>query len=296
MTALRLREVLPRDGFQDLDFIVPADLKALVIETLFAAGLDWIEVSSMVHPRRLPQFADAEDVVSRARRLEGLTVSVFVPNRRGLDRALAVGVDEVSLAVASTDSLSQSNFRMDATEALDEVLATTRTAISAGVDVSVTIGGAFGCPFDGGVPTERVVALAERIVASGVRTVFAADTIGSASPADVAGLFGELTAALPGVALGAHFHGGTRAVDNAGAAVEHGATLLDSALGGYGGCPFVPSAPGNVPTEAVAAWMAQVGLLGAPDPDSLLACAGRVTTMLNEGKTNVAAAAAQPNG
>lgn len=288
MTALRLREVLPRDGFQDLDYTVPADVKKAVIDQLAAVGLHWIEVSSMVHPQWVPQFTDAEDIVAHARGISGLTVSVFVPNRRGLERALSLGVDEVSLAVAATDGLSRSNFRMGAAEHLQEVLAAAGLAAGEGVDASVTIGGAFGCPFEGEVAAAYVAAVAARIAASGVRTVFVADTIGTATPPHVDRVFAEVAAAAPGVAVGAHFHGGIRAIANVEAAVDRGAAVLDSALAGFGGCPFVPDAPGNVPTEAVAAWMQQRGIGGAPDPVALSACAARVAAILDAARPDEA--------
>ncbi|MDQ1503865.1 MAG: hydroxymethylglutaryl-CoA lyase [Actinomycetota bacterium] len=276
---LRRREVLPRDGFQDLDFFLPTETKVEIITALWSAGLRWIEVTSMVHPKWVPQFTDAEEVLARARQIEGLQTAVFVPNRRGLDRALAVGVDEVSLAVAGTDKLSEANFGMDRAVATAEVVRTAAAARQAGADVSVTIGGAFGCPYEGDVAPARVAEMARALAGEGIPTILLADTIGSATVAGVERLFATVASSCPGIALGAHYHGGAAAIDNVAAAVANGASILDSAIGGYGGCPFVPHAPGNVPTEAVAAWLGQ----GA---SALAECAVEVHRIIEEARAH----------
>src|SRR5262249_27762560 len=131
-TPVRIRDVLPRDGFQDEAQTIPTATKVEIVERLWAGGLRWVEVTSMVHPRRLPQFADAEEVLAAGGRLARLVRSVFVPNRRGLERALAVGAEEVSLALAATDTLSRENFGMDRDAALAEVLAVIDAATAAG--------------------------------------------------------------------------------------------------------------------------------------------------------------------
>ncbi|HZQ26228.1 MAG TPA: hypothetical protein VFA94_00895 [Acidimicrobiales bacterium] len=274
--TVRVREVLPRDGFQDLDFFLPTDAKVAIISALWSAGLRWVEVTSMVHPKWVPQFTDADEVLARVRALalHDLVAAAFVPNRRGLDRALAVGVDEVSFAVASTDKLSEANFRMDRAAATEELLQAAALAREAGADVSVTIGGAFGCPYEGDVPVARVADIARELAAEGIETVLLADTIGNATVPAVERIFGLVKQACPDVELGAHFHGGEAALACVAAAVDQGATVLDAALGGFGGCPFVPAAPGNVPTEAVVGW------LGEDRAAAVAACGLEVSAMI----------------
>jgi hydroxymethylglutaryl-CoA lyase len=232
----------------------------------------------MVHPKWVPQFPDADEVLTRVRALglDGLVTAAFVPNRRGLDRALAVGVDEVSFAIASTDKLSEANFRMGRAAATDEVLQAAALAREARADVSVTIGGAFGCPYEGDVTPEHVADMARGLVDGGIEVVLLADTIGNATVGAVERIFGLVAEECPSVELGAHFHGGEAALACVAAAVDQGATVLDAALGGFGGCPFVPSAPGNVPTEAVVGW------LGEDRAAAVAACGLEVSAMIAE--------------
>lgn len=284
--AVRLREVLPRDGFQDLPRFVPTATKVRIIEALHRAGLRWIEATSMVHPKWVPQFEDAEAVIARIRHLAGLRLAVFVPNRRGLDRARAAGVDEVSLAVASTDTLARSNFNASRDEVVAEVRRVAEAAMSDGLEVSVTIGGAFGCPFEGPVPEALVRSLVAAFAADGVPTLLLADTTGMGGPEVAGRLVAAVAAAHPGVALGCHFHGGAGALPCVQAALEAGARLFDTSLSGYGGCPFVPDAPGNVPTEAVVALFAARGVALPLDAEAIRLCAASVHALLEEETTH----------
>jgi hydroxymethylglutaryl-CoA lyase len=281
-TAVRVRDVLPRDGFQDYGAHVPTATKLATIEALYGAGLRWIEVTSMVHPRWVPQFTDAEAVVAGATALDGLEVSVFVPNRRGLERALAAGAHEISLAVATTDALSRENFAMERDAALAEVLAVADAAHAAGVRVSVTIGGAFGCPFAGPVSPETVVALAEPLAASPAASLFVADTIGAALPGQVGTLVERVRGALSDVPLGLHLHGGAAAVALLLEGVAAGATLVDTSSTGLGGCPFVPDAPGNVDTAASVAALHAAGVSTGLDLARLRAAATQITHLLED--------------
>jgi hydroxymethylglutaryl-CoA lyase len=278
---IEIREVLPRDGFQDLDRHLPAATKIAVTRRLWDAGLRWIEVTSMVSPKWVPQFADAEEVLRAARGLDGLKASVFVANRRGLERALAVGADEVSLALASTDTLSQKNFNMDREEALAELGAVAATAREAGAEVSLTIGGALGCPYEGEVAPADVAALAARAVALEPASLFVADTIGVGTPAAVGAVVRAVREAAPGPKLGVHLHGGDASTESVLVAIGEGATVVDSALAGFGGCPFVPDAPGNVSTEAVSRALDAAGLSHAEDSGALLAAAAEVRSMID---------------
>jgi hydroxymethylglutaryl-CoA lyase len=281
-TAVAIREVLPRDGFQDLDVRLPTDTKVAVVEALWGAGLRWIEITSMVHPKWVPQFADAEAVLAAVRELDGLTSSVFVPNRRGLDRALGAGATEVSLVVASTDALSRENFAMERDAALAEIVAVSEDAAAAGAQVSVTIGGAFGCPFEGAVSAETVRALVTAVAAAPVDSILLADTIGVARPDDVARLVGAVADLVGDRPLGVHLHGGAGAVTGVLAGVGAGATLVDASTTGLGGCPFVPDAPGNVSTEQTVAALHAAGIATGVSPSALDAAATEIRRLLDE--------------
>jgi isopropylmalate/homocitrate/citramalate synthase len=284
-----VRDVLPRDGFQDLDYHVPAPEKLAVIVALHNAGHRWIEVTSMVRPEWVPQFADAEAVLGACGALPGLCRSVFVPNRRGLDRALAIGCEEVSFAVATTDALSRANFNRDRDAMLGEVLGAAAAARAAGARASITIGGAFGCPYEGDVALDTVLGIADSIAGSGVDVVFLADTIGSATVGTVAAAFSALTDRHPELRLGVHLHGGPAAVDRVDAAIDAGASIVDVATAGLGGCPFVPSAPGNVPAEVVVARLAARGIPCDLDPSAAARAAAEVARILEEVRRSVTA-------
>jgi hydroxymethylglutaryl-CoA lyase len=254
-----LREVLPRDGLQDLSYHVPTDVKVKLVARLRKAGLRWIEVTSLVSPRWIPQFADAEAVIAEAKKFDGLRIAAFVPNQHGLERALDAGVDEVSLAIAATDRLSQANFAMSRDEALVKMKSVVAAAVANGVEASVTIGGAFGCPFEGVVLPDRVLELAQHFVDFGVGSVVVADTIGVATPVQVGDLVGRVRAIADTARVGIHLH-----VDHGpGGVVEGvraGATVIDVSTSGIGGCPFVPDPPGNVSTTAAAMALDQEGV------------------------------------
>jgi len=259
-TIVTLRDVLPRDGLQDLDYVVPTPAKVEIIARLRTAGLRWIEVSSMVSPRWVPQFADAEAVVSAAQDIDDLRLSVFVPNTRGLQRALQVGVDEVSLAIATTNKLSEENFAMSHQDALAEVSKVARIALDQGVGVTVTIGAAFACPFEGPVDPARVLELVKHLIALGVENIFLADTIGAASPTEIGELGARVVATAPAIPVGIHLHVRHDSADGVVEAVRAGAINIDVSTSGIGGCPFIPDPPGNVSATAVAARLAEEGI------------------------------------
>jgi hydroxymethylglutaryl-CoA lyase len=279
--TVRLREVLPRDGLQDYAFHVPATTKIAIVERLHAAGMRWIEVTSMVHPKWVPQFSDAEQVLAAVNGLDGLVASAFVPNRRGLDRAVGHGVDEASLAVAATDTLSRENFAMDRAEALTEILRVVAEADSAGIRSTVTIGAAFGCPYEGPVAADDVVELVRRLVDSAVSAVFVADTIGCATEGQVPDLVAQVVAAVPDRPVGVHLHGAGATADVI-RAVDAGARIVDSSTTGLGGCPFVPDAPGNVATELVIAGLVAEGVDAGLDLDAVTAAAHDINRLLQE--------------
>jgi len=255
MTTVELRDVCPRDGLQDFGQPVPTEQKRELVRQIHSAGISSIEVTSFVSPKAVPQLADAAELVEavRAESLEGAFLSAFVATRGGAERAVAAGVDELSTTVPATDGMTQANFRRDRDTMLQEVAA--MRGDFAGVPMSVTVAVAFGCPFDGAVPASLVVEVSDRLAEAGYERILLGDTIGVGNPHQVTELVGALTERLPQVTIGGHFHDARGSgVANVVAAVDAGATMIDAALAGMGGCPFAPGAAGNVATEDVA-WL-----------------------------------------
>jgi isopropylmalate/homocitrate/citramalate synthase len=246
-----IREVGPRDGLQNEQQIVPPETRAELVERLAAAGLRRIEAASFVNPDRVPQMAGAEEVVAALERRDGVVYSGLALNERGYDRLRATGLDEVSFAVAATESFSERNAGASVEAALEDAERIVERAKGDGLHASVTVSVAFGCPFEGPVDPQRVLAIGERLAATQADELVLADTIGVATPTQVTALvegFGRL-----GKPVGGHFHN-TRNTGyaNAYAALAAGATALDASVGGLGGCPFAPKATGNVATEDLA--------------------------------------------
>jgi hydroxymethylglutaryl-CoA lyase len=248
---IEIVEVGPRDGLQSEAQVLPTATKVEFVRRLVAAGLSRIEVASFVNPKRVPQMADAEAVLAAlsaarpAARYIGLVL-----NQKGFERARAAGCAEVGMAIAASESFSQRNQGCSVDDGIAAWLEIARAARSAGMRSQITISTAFGCPFEGEVPVDRVRAIAERLAAGEPDEIAIADTIGVAVPTQVTELVGTLRAALQGMKLRAHFHN-TRntGLANAYAAVAAGVRVLDASCGGIGGCPFAPAATGNIPTE-----------------------------------------------
>ena len=243
-------EVGPRDGLQSEPEVLPTTTKLEFIGRLADAGLRRIEVASFVHPGKVPQMADAEQVLAALPARKGVRYVGLVLNRKGFERAVAAGCEEVGMALAVTDSFNRRNQGADTGESIRQWLVIAAAARAAGVRAQITLSVAFGCPFEGEVPAERVVEVARRVAVGNPTEIAIADTIGVGVPAQVVELVGRLRGALPGVALRCHFHN-TRntGLANALAAVQSGVTTLDASTGGIGGCPFAPAATGNIATE-----------------------------------------------
>jgi hydroxymethylglutaryl-CoA lyase len=274
MTTVSIRDVAPRDGLQDQSEFIPTERKLELVRRIYETGVRWIEMTSFVSPKRVPQLADAAELcgAARAEEFPGLERSVFVATRGGVERALSAGVDEISTTVPATDAMTQANFARDRDTMLAEVL-----AMRADVDqpMSVTVAVAFACPFEGVVAAEDVLRLVDRLAAGGYRTILFGDTIGYGGPRGVGELFSGATERFPEITFGAHFHDARgAAVANVLTAVEAGGTLVDAALGGLGGCPFAPGAAGNVATEDVVWMLKQAGHDVGIDPRAV-ADAGR---------------------
>jgi hydroxymethylglutaryl-CoA lyase len=248
--SIELLEVGPRDGLQMEPGVVPTAVKAELIERLLRAGLKRIEVTSFVNPKKVPQMADAEELLSRLKRPEGVWFTGLVLNRKGLDRAIAAGCNEIGMVVVASDTFNRRNQGVSTEESIAAWIDIARSARAAGVRAQVTVSAAFGCPFEGDVPVDRVLEIARRVAEAEPHEICFADTIGAGVPGQVTELLTKARAALPGVRLRCHFHN-TRntGIANAFAAVEAGAVALDASIGGVGGCPFAPAATGNISTE-----------------------------------------------
>jgi len=247
---IEIVEVGPRDGLQSEPGVLPTAVKLEFIERLIAAGTRRLEVASFVNPKRVPQMADAEEVLRALPRRDGVWYVGLVLNRRGFDRAAAAGCNEIGMAVVASDTFNRRNQGVSTEESIDAWLEIAAAAHAAGIRAQVTVSAAFGCPFEGEMPVERVVEVVRRVAEGRPHEIALADTIGVGVPAQVLDLVARAREAVPGVPLRCHFHN-TRntGIANAFAAVQAGVATLDSSLGGIGGCPFAPAATGNIATE-----------------------------------------------
>lgn len=248
-------EVSPRDGLQNEVRPVGTADKLHLIGSLIGAGIRRIEATSFVHPARVPQMADAEAVMAGLPRVPGMIISGLVLNRRGAERAIAAGCDELTFTVVASEAFGQRNQGQTIEQGLTAWAEVAAMARAAGRRATVMIATAFGCPFEGAVDPARVEAMARQVLRSGPEEIGLADTIGVATPRQVMDLFGRVREAVASAGTGraamrAHFHN-TRNTGyaNAYAALLAGATVLDSSAGGIGGCPFAPRATGNIATE-----------------------------------------------
>ena len=258
-------EVGPRDGLQNEKEVLAPKTRAELVNQLAAAGLPVVEAASFVSSERVPQMAGAEEVVEEIERRDGTVYAGLALNEKGYDRLREAGLDEVRFAVAATESFSKRNANASVEEAVSAAEKVLARAREDGIRATATISVAFGCPFEGLVDPETVVALAERL--RGADEVVLADTIGVATPGQVRALVERV-----GKPVGAHLHN-TRNTGfaNAYAALEGGATTLDSSIGGLGGCPFAPRATGNVATEDLVYMLEGDGVETGVDLDALIA-------------------------
>ena len=241
-------DVGPRDGLQNEERRLEPETRAELVNRLAAAGLPRIEVASFVNPARVPQMAGAEEVVAAIDRRDGVVYAGLALNEKGYDRLAATALDEVHFAFASTETFNRRNQNASPDESVEAAARIIELAHADGIRVTVTIGAAFGCPFEGAVDPGRVIELASRLADSGADEIVLADTVGVGVPRQVRQLVSEAAKLSPPV--GVHLHN-TRNTGfaNAYAALESGASVFDASVGGIGGCPFAPRATGNIATE-----------------------------------------------
>lgn len=269
---IEIVEVGPRDGLQNEPSVFPTQAKIEFIERVIAAGTRRVEVASFVNPKRVPQMADAEDVLKALPRREGIHYVGLVLNRRGFDRAAAAGCNEIGMAVVASDTFNQRNQGVTTADSVKDWLQIAAAAHAAGIRPQVTVSAAFGCPFEGEIPAERVVEVARQVADGNPCEIAIADTIGVGVPSQVTDLVGRLRDALPGMPLRCHFHN-TRntGLANAYAAVQAGVPVLDASVGGIGGCPFAPAATGNIPTEDLLYMLQRMGVTTGVDLEATMA-------------------------
>lgn len=270
--TIEIVEVGPRDGLQSEPGVMPTAAKIEFIERLIDAGLRRLEVTSFVNPKKVPQMADAEQVLAGLNKRADVRYVGLVLNRKGFERAVAAGCNEIGMAVVASDTFNRRNQGVGTDESIAAWLEIAKEAHAVGVRPQVTVSAAFGCPFEGEIAVDRVIDVAKRVAEANPFEVAFADTIGVGVPSQVTEILTRAREALPGVRLRAHFHN-TRntGLANAYAAVEAGVSALDSSAGGIGGCPFAPAATGNIPTEDLVYMLQRMGVSTGIDLDKLLA-------------------------
>jgi hydroxymethylglutaryl-CoA lyase len=277
--AVTITEVVLRDGLQDEPVVVPVADRIAIAEAFVAAGLRDVEAGSFVNPKRVPQMAGAEQLFPLLPSPETVRYSALALNARGVARAVAAGVEEITLVA----SASQGHSRANAGRGVDDALRDVSAAVAANpaVNFAAGISTAFVCPFDGAIDPAVLLDVARRFADMGISRIGLADTLGTAAPEQVVRSLEVVRAALPGVDFSLHLHNAHgRALDTVDAALELGVTRFDSAAGGYGGCPFAPGAHGNIATEELVAHLHSRGEPTGVDENALAAAVAVVKSAL----------------
>lgn len=272
MAAIDIMDVFLRDGLQDEDVVVPTRDKLTVAEALLKAGLRRIEVASFVNPAKVPQMADAADVLAGLPPRQDAEYTCLVLNARGVDRAVAAGARSIQVV----SSASQAHSKANAGRSVEDAIADLGEAVARHPDVSFLAGvsSAFVCPFDGDVDPDYLLFVVRLFKDIGVGALGLADTVGTASTSQVIAALDHVTAAEPDLTYSLHLHNaGGQALDTVSAAVDRGITRFDSALGGFGGCPFAPGAHGNLATEDLVRHLHAAGHDTGIDPGALATAA-----------------------
>lgn len=273
-TIVEIIEVSPRDGLQNEPTMLPTASKVELVERAVAAGASRVEVSSFVSPKHVPQLADAEAVFATIGRADDLRLSGLILNERGFQRALAVDVAEINFVIVASDTFNRKNQGVSTEESIQAWSRLASQAAEHGVFTTVTIAAAFGCPFEGEVPLDRLARVIEATLESPPDELALADTIGVATPSDVRQRIEVARRISPRIPLRCHFHNTRNSgLANAVAAVEAGVLRLDSSIGGIGGCPFAPAATGNIPTEDLVYILERMGYSTGLDLDQLCSSA-----------------------
>ncbi len=267
---ISLREVGPRDGLQN-EPPVATEGKVALIDALSGTGVERIEAVSFVHPKAIPQMADAAQVWSSVRRNPSVRYSALVPNLKGAQRALDAGFSEIEVVVSASGTHNRKNVNRSTEESLDEIAQVISLAHDRGATCQVIVSTAWGCPYEGDVPVERVVGVAGRAVRDGADVISYGDTTGMATPSRVTRLIGETRSLLPDVGLNLHFHNTRGAgLANVLAALQLGVSDFDASVGGLGGCPYAPGATGNIASEELVHMVEDMGVATGIDLEALI--------------------------
>ncbi len=269
--TMLIQEVATRDGFQIEPVFVETADKIALIDALSTAGFSRIEVSSFVSPKAVPALRDAAEVFAGIARRPGTVFVALVPNPKGAERALAAKVDEVNLVASVSETHNRANMGMTPAASIEGFAKIMEAVNGSGVSTNATVATAFGCPFEGDQPADKVMAQVERYLALGIENVTLADTTGMANPLQVERLVARALTVVPASRLTLHFHN-TRGLGlaNVLAAYGVGARRFDAALGGLGGCPFAPGATGNICTEDLVSMAHEMGIATGLDLDALI--------------------------
>ena len=274
-------EVGPRDGLQNEARMVSTTDKVALIDALSGTGLPCVEITSFVSPKWIPQLGDAAEVARAVRRRPGVVYSALVPNRKGLDTALAAGMREIAVFLSASETHNKKNVNKTVAETLAAFRDVVEPALAAGVRVRAYVSTVFGCPFEGDVDPQRVRDLAITLRDMGVYQISLGDTIGVANPWQVERVLELVLADLPVERAAVHFHDtqGT-ALANCTVALSLGVTTIDAAIGGLGGCPYAPGAAGNLATEDLVSMLHGMGVETGVDLDRLVECSRLAASMV----------------
>jgi len=283
MKKVTLIEVGPRDGFQFEERVIPTELKAEIIEGLADAGLSAIQVASFVNPARVPQMADAEELIGRLSPRKGVAYSALALSARGVERAARSGIRALEVSISLSDTHSRRNTGMTLAEAARKGKKMVALARENGMWVRAGVQCAFGCVFEGKIPLQRVVNRIRDFIDTGPDMLAVADTTGMATPPAVRSLLERVLPVAGAIPLALHLHD-TRGLGlvNLSAALEFGLTHFDTAFGGLGGCPFVPGAAGNLATEDAAYLLEALGYRTGVDIGAVAACSRKIEAFLGK--------------
>ena len=271
--SISLREVGPRDGLQN-EAPVSTEAKVELLDALSATGVARIEAVSFVSPKAIPQMADADEVWAGIARNADVRYSALVPNLRGAQRALSAGFSDIEVVLSASDTHNRKNINRSTAESLDEIAELIDLAHGMNARVQVIVATAWGCPYEGDVPVERVLSVAGRAIGDGADGIAFGDTTGMATPSRVTQLIGGLRMANPDVAVNLHFHN-TRGTGlaNVLAAMQLGVDDFDASVGGLGGCPYAPGASGNIASEELIHMVEDMGVDTGVDLDAMIEAA-----------------------
>jgi hydroxymethylglutaryl-CoA lyase len=259
--SVRIVEVGPRDGLQNESTIVPTERKAEFVKLLAVAGLRDIEVASFVHPKWVPQLADAQSLLAALDRIPNVRYSALVPNMKGLERAIESGIRRIAVFTAASETFNRKNINMGIQESIDVFRPVVERALKEGISVRGYVSTCFVCPYEGVIPKEKPAEVAKALFDLGVDEVSIGDTIGAGTPKDVEETGGFLLKTFPVESLAMHFHDTYgMAVANVYQALQMGFAIFDSSAGGLGGCPYAPGASGNIATEDLLYLLDRLGI------------------------------------